>query len=406
MARQTLHGKSHNDIIDKESLLVIQEMTIKETLAARYGYSFTPPSTEGGRWQTYYKDPFTGKRICIKGKTKEDVVDKLYVYIKEEKSNKKQTLTMTYEMWLEYKRSVTESSNTIKRHQQHYRKYFEGTKLFKSSIRNITKLQLDAFCNEIVKENKMSYQEWTNIKTILKGTFEYALDAGFIEANPMEKVKITVKFRQIKKKSGKTETYNTEELTTLNTWLDNRYAETQDPAVMAVRVNFFLGLRVGELVALKWSDLESIKLLHVSREEIRNQETYEREVVEHTKTRTDRFVPIVPKAYALFSRLRRDLGMDGEDGWIFVRGGERITARQVAYVLEKFAKDNGVPVKSTHKMRKTFASRAATGMDGKDGVPIDALREILGHSNLATTLNYVYDPLTERETYERLKDAL
>ena len=35
-----------------------------------------------------------------------------------------------YKKWLEYKTAITESPNTIKRHKQHYRKYFEGTELF------------------------------------------------------------------------------------------------------------------------------------------------------------------------------------------------------------------------------------------------------------------------------------
>lgn len=74
-----------------------------------------------------------------------------------------------------------------------------------------------------------------------------------------------------------------------------------------------------------------------------------------------------------------------------MRNGERITSRQVAYVLEKFAERQGVRTKSTHKMRKTYASNL-----NANGVPMDCIREMLGHSNLSTALEYIYNPLTEK----------
>lgn len=40
------------------------------------------------------------------------------------------------------------------------------------------------------------------------------------------------------------------------------------------------------------------------------------------------------------------------------------------------------------------------------GVPLDAIREQLGHANLSTTLSYLYNPLTEKETYSLIADAL
>ena len=41
-----------------------------------------------------------------------------------------------------------------------------------------------------------------------------------------------------------------------------------------------------------------------------------------------------------------------------------------------------------------------------DDVPLDFIREQLGHSSLQTTLGYIYNPLTESESYELLVKAL
>ena len=68
---------------------------------------------------------------------------------------------------------------------------------------------------------------------------------------------------------------------------------------------------------------------------------------------------------------------------------------------EKYAERNGIRTKSTHKMRKTYASNL-----NANGVPLDCIREMLGHSELSTTLQYIYNPLTEKETYDLIKNAL
>ena len=87
--------------------------------------------------------------------------------------------------------------------------------------------------------------------------------------------------------------------------------------------------------------------------------------------------------------------------YIFMRDGKRLTSRQINYVLEKYAERFDLQVKSSHKLRKTYASMCNT-----NGVPIDFIREQLGHASLSTTYGYIYNPLTEEESYKMLTDAL
>lgn len=85
-----------------------------------------------------------------------------------------------YEEWLSYKAGVTNSSNTIKRHRQHYRKYFEPSVLHEKKIKRIDELMLEQECNRIVKEFHLSRKEWCNIKTILNGMFTYAVRKRYL----------------------------------------------------------------------------------------------------------------------------------------------------------------------------------------------------------------------------------
>ena len=175
----------------------------------------------------------------------------------------------------------------------------------------------------------------------------------------------------------------------------NVHAETQDSSFLAVKLNFLLGLRVGELVALKWSDWCDDSHLHIVREEIRNQVDNSISVVEHTKTNRDRFVIVIPKAQSILKKIEKN------GDYIFMKDGERITSIRIATILRKYARHQGVTLKSSHKIRKTYASNL-----NASGVPLDCIREMLGHSNLSTTLGYIYNPLTETETFDLIAKAL
>ena len=381
-------------IIPLNSVLDTLMATRREQAKKLHPYAITPPKKDGGRWQTRYRTQ-DGIYKNIKAPTEEKLLDKLVSIYLSNSHIDKMTFYNLYEEWLEYKKTVTNSPNTITRHKQHYRKYFEPSKLHTKKIRSIDELFLEEECNRIIKEFNLPRKEWVNAKTILNGMFEYAVRKKYLTVNPLKNVRILVKFRQLVRKTGKTETYNTDELTALNQYLTRMYTETEDSSYLAVKLNFMLGLRVGELVALKWSDFSDEHHLHVIREEVRNQETGCCEIVEHTKTNNDRFVILVPKAQELIKKLEHE----GE--YLFMRNGTRLTSRQISYVLEKYAERQGVATKSTHKMRKTYASNLNAA-----GVPLDCIREQLGHSNLNTTLGYIYNPLTESETYDLISKAL
>ena len=385
--------------IQKEDIMTIDSvyefvMSKKRDEVKRiHPYAITPPTEKEKRWQTHYRDK-ENKRKCIKAPTEKDLLDKL-VKIYDIDNKEEMTFFQLYQEWLEYKKTITNSMNTITRHQQHYRKYFQKSCLHEKPLSKLDELLLEKEANKIVKDNNLSRKEWGNIKTILNGMFQYAYRKKYIEENYMDKIKIFVKFRQVVKKTGKTETYNSEELKQLNQYLDKMFVEKGDSSFLAVKLNFLLGLRVGELVALKWNDIVDARHIHIVREEVRDQSTNTYSVVEHTKTNTDRFVVLVPKAWKILQSIKK------ESEYIFTRKGERLNARQISYVLEKYAERNGLSVKSTHKMRKTYASNL-----NANGVPLDCIREQLGHSELSTTLSYLYNPLTEEETFDLIKKAL
>ncbi len=390
---QQLQALLQCDTLDMCNVLDMIMASKRAKIKNRHTYAITPANSHNKYWTTYFK-PENQARQLIRGKTEEELLDKLVKLYEESENLDNLTFNRLFDEWLEYKKAMTNSANTIKRHRQHYAKYFESSKLHSMKLSDIDTFIMEMECNRIVKEFDLTRKAWVNAKTILIGMFEYAKRKKYITDNPLSDMKITVRYKQTVKKAGNTQTYNTDELEALNKYLDMKYEETDDSVYIAVRLNFFLGLRIGELAALKPEDIMGNQI-HVVREEVRDQETNQTYVVEHTKTNCDRFVALVPQAKKLLEKL------DMNGAYLFERDGERLRARQIEYVLEKYAQHQGIEPKRSHKIRKTYASRL-----NAYGVPIDAIREQLGHSELSTTLSYIYNPLTEDATYSMISDAL
>lgn len=381
------------DTLDMCNVLDVIMASKRAKIKNLHTYAITTANSHNKYWTTYFKHE-NKARLLIRGKTEEELLDKLVKLYEETENLDNLTFNRLFDEWLEYKKAITNSANTIKRHRQHYVKYFEPSKLHSMKVSHIDTFVLEMECNRIVKEFNLTRKAWVNAKTILIGMFEYAKRKKYIIDNPLSDMKITVRYKQTVKKTGNTQTYNTDELEALNKYLDMKYEETNGSVYIAVRLNFFLGLRIGELAALKPEDIMGNQI-HVVREAVRDQETNQTYVAEHTKTNRDRFLALVPQAKKLLEKL----DMDG--AYLFERDGERLRARQIEYVLEKYAQHQGIEPKRSHKIRKTYASRL-----NAYGVPIDAIREQLGHSELSTTLSYIYNPLTEDATYSMISDAL
>lgn len=372
-----------------------------ELVKQAHPYAITPPKTEGGRWQTYVKDTTKKSgRKEIKAPTEEAIYEALSVYYLIG-----DTFSEVYDSWLEYIRGYGKSGGTIQRHEQRYKKYFENSKIVTMSVKNVNLLTLEAECNRIVTDFNLSYHEWQQAKAILLGTFKYAVKKGLIVENPMERIEIGVRFRQVSKKPSETQVYQTDEFNDLMAYLEAKYTETEDDSFLAIKLGLMTGVRVGELAALQFGDVVG-KKLHIIREEVRKKTKVNGKwlstcvVVPHTKTNTDRFVTLLPKALDVIKRLREKHPDHKDTDFLFTRNGDRLRERQLAYVLEKYSERKGKATKSTHKMRKTYASRL-----NASGVPLEHIRVELGHRYLTSTMDYIYNPLTNDETYDLMAQA-
>ena len=111
-----LSAFTDHDIIYTDNVFEAIMNAQKEKLLSRmHPYKITEPKSEGGRWQTYYRDA-SGERKIIRAQTKDALLEKLIPVYFQEPHLDKFIFSDLFSEWLEYKKTVTDSPNTIKRH--------------------------------------------------------------------------------------------------------------------------------------------------------------------------------------------------------------------------------------------------------------------------------------------------
>lgn len=166
----------------------------------------------------------------------------------------------------------------------------------------------------------------------------------------------------------------------------------------------YTGLRIGELLALEWTDIDFIKgIISVSKTCHDGKDNCGRftRVTDTPKTATsEREIPF-PKQMIPYLR---NLKKDSKSVYVVASdSGRLISVRAYQRSFELFLKRLNIPHKGFHSLRHTFATRAL-----ECGMDVKTLSEILGHKNANVTLNRYVHSLMEhkREMMNRLGKLL
>ena len=277
-------------------------------------------------------------------------------------------------------------------------------------------LYVDKWVHDIIRKHNMTKKKYYNMSMILRQCLDYACQLGIIENNPMENVKIASKlFVKQPKPARETQVFQVDEQEKISNEALLKYQHRPDCSTpLAILFNFQVGLRIGELVALKWSDISG-NYLHVQRMEIstysvdvaeKKVENSGFQIVDYTKSDAgDRKVYLNQEAQNLLKEIRKVNVKYGryEDDFIFLTSdkGKRSTTSTIAKYLWKLCISAGIINKSNHKIRKTYISSLFDM-----GVNIDTIRGQAGHEDERTSLkNYCFDQRTNQELENQLEKA-
>lgn len=220
---------------------------------------------------------------------------------------------------------------------------------------------------------------------LLSSAMRYALDEGIIRKNPCRRIGIQ------HKECGEQRVLSRSEQEKLRKAADG----SKDlPALLGL----YTGLRLGEICALKWADIDWKKnTINVRRtvQRIAGKSAGENDhktllIIGTPKSR--RSCRIIPVPEFILSLLRERMQSCGGTEYVFGKASTAADPRTIQRRFSRLSKRLGLSGTHFHTLRHTFATRLL-----ELGVDVKTVSALLGHSSARTTLDFYAHSLSEQQ---------
>jgi len=351
-----------------------------------------------GRWEvriTIGIDFSTGdpKRISRYAATQDEAVHLLHQLQVAYSQGNDISGSVTVQEWLETWLNIYMKNNLKQSTRASYENYIKNhfvPAFGKMALRDLTPRFLQQFYNYKVDQAGLSPKTILNINLCLHKALEHAVREGLIPSNPASAINLPRGNRP------------TIEILTLDEQARVVRASYQHRYGFFVRLVLTTGLRLGELLGLRWEDVDfNARMLYVRRTLNRLQKTGLPEgytgsrteiVIQEPKTQNSiRTIPLLPMVLQELNHWRTVQDTDRISGGDqYQNSGMLVTNPLGGYIEPRTFKDYynqilsmaGVGHRTFHALRHTFASRALEqGMDAK------TLSVLLGHYSVSFTLD-------------------
>ena len=284
------------------------------------------------------------------------------------------TVDAWYEIWIDMKRR-TVKQGTVFNYSFNYKKHIKP-KIGEKEIKKVNPLICQKVLNDM-SDSGMKNGTENIVKAIMSNMFEYAVQNDVISKNPCKKaVKVSGKDQ-----GERLPMSLTEQKKFINLITGGKYE-------YIFRFVLQTGLRVGEVLALKWSDIDFENNILTICRSLNEDKSKKEWIFEKTKSKAgERSVPLTKEAsriLRLVKKKQKGYAVNIVYGDLVFRNseGECITRYRLSSRLNYICKLNGMRVISMHILRHTFATRCIeAGMNPK------ALQSIMGHETISTTLD-------------------
>ncbi len=336
-----------------------------------------------GRIPVYSSDR-SRKYKAFFGKTKEEVIEKIAKYRKLMNKSQQSDISFSsaYAEWFQsiaYHIKESTAANYTLKVEKHILPYFG-----ESRICDIDQATVYQFISD--KQDKgLSNRYISDILILMKSVFKFA-SRKYHTPNVMDDIVMP------KKQKSNVRLLSNNEENQLMTIL----RANQNNTSMGIILARMTGLRIGELCALQWKDLNlDLKTLTVNktiqRIQTKNGNSKTKLIITEPKSETSkRTIPIPDCVIELLSKFKTS-----DDDYILSGDEKPVEPRVMQYRFAKILKNGNLPSIPFHSIRHQFASYCV-----KLGFDIKALSEILGHSTVEITLNlYVHSSFEQKAEY-------
>ena len=247
-------------------------------------------------------------------------------------------------------------------------------------IDDLTTLDLQQYLNDLVRDRYA-------LSTIKK---QYHLISEFIDYANLSGILQKPLYKGVKLPSESAVKKHKKEVTTYTKDEEKRLKEIlyrgDSPAFYAALIMLETGMRIGEVLALNWSDVDfRRRSVRINKTVVRIGSGRKSYIQNAAKSHTsNRIIPLSREVLRILEEMsERD---DLNEFVIHNRDGELLTYEAVRWWIRKACEEARVPYYGQHVFRHTFATRCY-----ERGCDVKILSKLLGHSDVTITYNiYVH----------------
>lgn len=297
--------------------------------------------------------------------------------------------------WLKSMAPKFKESTKIKYH--NLLKMYILPKLGEISIQEITTVQIDQFCNELLASggkngSGLSTKTVTDVLCLIKSIIRYAISEGICSSCDISTIKIKPSPKEMR-------VLTLGEQQQLCDYLLNN----PDIQNVGILLCLFTGIRIGEVCALSWDDIsfkENTIFIHQTMQRIQttNDEAKTKIIITTPKSQCSiRTIPI-PESIA---SILKNVGVEKKGYFLSGSVSKYIEPRTMQNHFKTVLQKADIKKANFHSLRHTFATRCV-----ELGFDIKSLSVILGHSSVNITMNRYVHPSMElkRKNMQRLSD--
>ncbi|MDO5817323.1 MAG: site-specific integrase [Eubacteriales bacterium] len=319
------------------------------------------------------------------------IADATYI---DEHTDIENATDMLVDAWFEYWISVKKKTvrpNTVRNYTERYERNIKAV-IGKKLLTEVKPIHCQKIFSDMAEDG---YRTTTIYQTriALYNMLEFAKENDVIINNPCKK--------SVKSDMGKPS--DIKEALTIE--IQKKFLEGATGQSYENQYRFILqtGLRTGELVGLKWEDIDfEKKTLTISRSMEFRYKVGEWRVGPPKSKSGYRTIPLTDEAIRILKAQKEKnskikvVNLEWKDQVFLCRKGEPVKNSTYDTALFKICDKVGIKRFSMHVLRHTFATRCIEA-----GMLPKALQKILGHSNIGITMN-LYVHITEEEKLKEI----
>ena len=341
-----------------------------------------------GRWEGRYTvghDPETGKAIIknVLGKTQAEVKEKSKKAIEENVGidygrAKNYTVGSWLEVWMENYAKIKPRPSTYKTSQGFLKNHIKP-QIGGIPLADLTSLDLQRFYKHLLdggrvdrieakkKPKGLAPKTVRNIHQMIGSAYNLAMEQRLVTKNPTQGCALP----KVEHKEMKTLTADQ---------LSAFFQEARDSGVYELYyIDLATGLRRGELLGLKWTDVDLVRGVLKIQRAISRQNG---KVVE-APLKTKNAYRSLPLSADAISVLKMQKCKVGNSEWVFPSpSGGPMSPDSVLHMLQRVLKRAALPRIRFHNLRHTFATMAL-----QNGVDVKTVSSMLGHYSAGFTLD-------------------